>query len=270
MVLKSYFDGGNQADSRQYDRITLATVCGTCEQWSGLESDWKSVLSAHKAPFLHTTDAIGLQKEFSKDRGWTNDKVDSFIFGCVDVIAQHILIPGRLFIPRSYFRSIGKPGLLPYTMTIRLDDYKKARARDPRLPVAVTEICASESLGMCFKWGRNIGMQRYELFFDQGEPFYGHVYDRKHNKKSKKDITLMSEVAHIGELDMRDVPALQVADLFAWCINHNDDVRRKWHEQLHALPWDSHRLNEEELLNSTPGALERTVRWNLPKRKPTP
>jgi hypothetical protein len=270
VVLKSYFDGGNQADSRQYDRITLAAVCGTSEEWRGLESAWKDVLSTHKAPFLHTTDAIGLQKEFSKDRGWTDDKVDSLISACVEVIAQHISIPGRLFIPRSYFRNVGKPGLFPVTMTIRLDDYRRARERDPRLPVSVNEICASESLGMCFKWGKHIGAQRYELYFDQGEPFYGHVYDRRHNKKSKKDITPMSEVIHIGESDMRDVPALQVADLFAWCINHNDDVRRKWHGQLHELPWDSLRLNEEELLRSTAGALERTSAWKLPRRKPTP
>jgi hypothetical protein len=60
MVLKGYFDGGNQADSRQYDRITLATVCGTADQWKTPELEWREVLTAHKADFLHTTNAVSL------------------------------------------------------------------------------------------------------------------------------------------------------------------------------------------------------------------
>jgi hypothetical protein len=40
MVLKSYFDGGNQADSSEYDRISLATVCGTAKQWKRFDSAW--------------------------------------------------------------------------------------------------------------------------------------------------------------------------------------------------------------------------------------
>ena len=33
MVLKSFFDAGNQADSTQYDVVSLASVSGTSEQW---------------------------------------------------------------------------------------------------------------------------------------------------------------------------------------------------------------------------------------------
>jgi hypothetical protein len=268
MVLKSYFDGGNQADSRQYDRITLATACGTREQWEGLESGWKNVLSAHNAPFLHTTNAIGLQKEFSKSKGWDNDKVDRFIYDCVETIEKHVAVPGKIIIPRSEFRNLVKSGLYVVTMTIPLDDYQRARKINSDLPSSVTEICASETLGLCFKWGRHVGAKWYELYFDQGEPFYGHIYDRRQNKKSRKAITLMDKVIHLGESDMRVVPALQVADLFAWCINHNDAVHRRWHEKLHSLSWDNFDLDYDHLLKPTPGALERTARWNLPKRKP--
>jgi hypothetical protein len=196
----------------------------------------------------------------------------------VDVIERHIsrhdacgAVQGEIITPSDRF-SILKAGLMVVTLTIPLSDYKRAREYNPKLPNSVTEICTSESLGYCFKWGRGIGAEWYELYFDQGEPFYGHVCDRRDGKKSKKQITLMERVVHIGESDMRAVPALQMADLFAWCINHNDVVRRKWHERLHAVPWGSWPsliLDYGHLTNPTPGALERTAAWKLPRRRPT-
>jgi len=269
VVLRGYFDGGNQADSRRYDRISLATACGTCEQWAVLEREWRAVLNKHGAPFLHTTDAVGLRKEFSKDKGWNDAKVDGFISDCVKVIDNHLAVPGRIIIPGSPYPNIAKQGLNVFTMTIPLDDYKKARKVNSKLPNDVNELCTTESLGVCFKWGRRIGAQSYELFFDQGEPFFGHAYNRKHNKQAKKAISPMKHVVNLGKSDMRLVPALQIADLFAWCINHINKVVRNWHQELHRIPqWDSLILDYPHLLNPTPGALERIATWNLPKRKP--
>jgi hypothetical protein len=262
VILKCYFDGGNEANSLRYDRITLATTCGTDEQWTAFESEWNEVLARHKAPFLHTTDAVSLQQEFSAKNGWTRESVGAFIIDCVAVIENHLSIPGP-------FGNIAKPGLHIVTLTIPLDDYRRAKITDPKLPNSVTEICTSESLGFCFKWGRRIGAEEYHLYFDQGEPFYGHVYDRRHNRKSKKAITPMDKVIYLGEADMRVTPALQLADLFAWCINHNDAVTREWHGRLHSLPWDSLYLDYSLLLQPMPGALERTETWNLPKRRAT-
>jgi hypothetical protein len=270
VVLKSYFDGGNQADSTQYDRITLAAVCGTPEQWTPFEAEWGKILDQHGAKFLHTTNAVNLQKEFSRDEGWNAPKVDALIDECVGSIEGHICVPAEGQVPLGlpFSPNVTKQGLMPVTLTIPLAEYERARKAIPRLPNSITEICTSESLGFCFKWGRVVGTEWYELYFDQGEPFYGHVYDRKHNKRSKKVIVPMEKVCALAEVDMRCSPALQVADLFAWCINHNDDVRREWHARLNRLPWGSTILAYEHLMNPTPGALERTAGWNLPRRKP--
>lgn len=266
MVLKGYFDGGNQADSRQYDRITLAAALGTPEQWYGLELAWRGVLDSHEAEFLHTTNAISLQKEFSKSKGWSDNRVDAFISDCVDVVEQHMLEPGRLFIS-DHVRNIARDGLNIFTFTVPLKDYREVRKINPKLPTSCTEICTTESLGLVFKYGRRLGVDWYELFFDQNEPFYGHVWDRRTNRKSRKHITPMRQVAHLGESDMRVVPALQVADLFAWCINHVTDVRRDWHKHLLSLSWDALILDYKRLLRPIPGALERTAAWNLPTRR---
>jgi hypothetical protein len=263
MVLKSYFDGGNQADSSQYDRISLATVCGTANQWKRFEIAWRKVLYKHKAEFLHTSDAVSLNNEFSKDKGWNKTLVDAFIGDCVKTIGKHIEIPAGT--PRKRARA----GLYPFTLTVPLEDWKRARKVNSKLPTAVPEVCTTESLGFCFKRGRAIGAKFYQLYFDQGEPFFGHAHDRMRNPKSKKYILSLKQVTHIGESDMRLVPALQMADLFAWCINHNDRVTRQWHRELHGLPWKALLLDYDRLLKPIPGALERIATWKLPRRKPT-
>ena len=94
MILKSYFDGGNQADGLHGDCITLATACGTGEQWDMFESAWNEVLQKHNASFLHTTEAVSLQQAFHKDKGWNRESVDALISDCVDVISAHLCVRG--------------------------------------------------------------------------------------------------------------------------------------------------------------------------------
>ncbi len=268
MVLKGYFDGGQTADN---DRVTLACACGTCEEWEPVESAWKVVLADHKADFLHTTDAVALQKKFAREKGWNNDKVNDFISVCVDVLEGSLAEAGKILVSTAsgLLPNIAKPGLNVFTMTIPFDDFRRARKVTPKLPNSIYELCASETLSFVFRYGRRLGVEGYQLYFDQNEPFRGHVCDRRNTKKPRKQIAEMEKVVHIGESDMRVSPALQIADLFAWCINHQDNVRRKWHERLGYLSWDSYILTYEYLINPTPGALERTAAWNLPRRKRT-
>ena len=169
MVLKTYFDGGQSANC---DRITLATACGTCEEWESTESVWKKVLAEHKAPFLHTTDAVCLQKEFSKNKGWDNDRVDSFIYDCVDVVERCLLEPGRIVIPgqSGLLTNIAKAGLNVFTMTIPFDDFRRAREVKPKLPNSITELCASESIGFVFRYGKRLGISIKENHFTGTSP----------------------------------------------------------------------------------------------------
>ena len=269
MVLKGYFDGGNQDDPSRYDRITLGVACGTAEQWTPAEAAWNAVRDKHNAPPLHTTDAIGLRRDFSRKKGWTNERVDRFIEDCVSVIEQHTVTPGRLLIPvgSGTIPSIARNGLNIFTFTVLLHDYIHAKKFVPLLPDSCTDLCVSETLGIVARWGRRIGAEHYELYFDRGEPFFGHAYDRWTNRDSKKQINFMKDVVHCGSTNASVSPALQIADLFAWSGNHTNDVRRNWHMRLNALAWDSFIMEFKHLLNPTPGALERTENWKLRPRK---
>lgn len=268
MVLKVYFDGANKADLNLYDRVVLAAVLGTSDQWDLFIADWKMVLDGHKVQYLHTTDAVTLNKTFSKKNGWNNAAVDNLILDCVRAVKKHIAMPS--LVPGEY-----RPGLRVVTMTIYLEDYKRARKSKPELPKSVDEICTSEVLGFVFKWGHEIGAECYHLYFDRGEGFYGHVRDRKDSKKIRRDVPLLDKVAALAEAEMQLTPGLQLADLFAWCISHNEaPSKRLWHRALNDLPkdpsWESLYMDEGYLLNPIPGALERIQTWGTPQRKPKP
>ena len=254
MVLKAYFDGGNQEVPEQYKSMTIATVSGTPEQWQSFDEDWRKTLDVHKADFLHTTDAMALKNYFSCKKGWTKESADALLHDCVDVAARHL------------HKADTWMGLNVVTLTVRFDDFARARQANPDLPRTVTELCASDGLAFVFKWGRFIGAQWFELYFDQGEPFYGHVYDRSHNKRSKRDIPIMKHIAHLGESDMRLVPALQLADMFAWCGGHQPGTYL-WHKRANDLHWAGLYLGYEHMLNPRPGILDLMKSWKLPPRR---
>jgi len=251
MVLKGYFDG-----ARQRDRTVIATACGTADQWDTFKAQWDEMVLDNKTNYLHTTDAVALQDDFSADKGWTDTRVDAFIEDCVSVIKDHIYNPQRL-------------GLFVATLSISVAEFLRARQAIPDLPNTIEEICATESLSFSFRWGRSIGAKYYHLYYDQGEPFYGHIDNRMRHKKARRAIPLLNKVVVFAQANMRFTPALQMADLFAWCISHNDQVSRSWHKRLNDLHWNSLGLDYSHLLNPKRGAVELMASWKFPRRRPT-
>lgn len=93
MILKSYFDGSNHADLSQCDRVVLATVCGTCEQWDPFIVNWNEALARYNVPYLHVTEAVTLNGPFSVSKGWSHHLVDNFILDCVRIAKRHAAMP---------------------------------------------------------------------------------------------------------------------------------------------------------------------------------
>jgi hypothetical protein len=264
MILNSYFDGSNHADLSQCDRVVLATVCGNCKQWDGFVVEWNEVLARYNVPYLHVTQAVTLNRPYSVSKGWSDRLVDDFILDCVRITKRHAAMPSLV---KGQFRD----GLRAVTMSIYLEDYKRARETNPRLPNSVYELCTSEILWFVFRWGREVGAKWHHLYFDRGEAFRGHALDRARSDRVKETSPIFNDVVVKDEVNMRHTPALQLADLFAWCISHNDEPnKRLWHRALNDLPvdpsWESVYMDENYLANPTPGALERTAEWRLPRR----
>jgi len=176
VVLKSYFDGGNQADSLQYDLVTLAAFSGTKYHWQKFDRRWKKCLNDHGAKYLHTTDAVCLSRDFSRRNGWDEDKVDSLISECVSAIEECAAVRNG--------RRLEKAGIRPVTISVLLQDFKKALSEMPDLRTP-EHLCATQCVPVCALYGKLIGADKLRLFFDQGERFFGHIRDRMDNKKSR-------------------------------------------------------------------------------------
>jgi hypothetical protein len=209
------------------------------------------------------TDAVGLTREFSKRNGWTAKKVDSFISDCVTVIKEHSAF-------EQSNGQITKWGIRPCTITVVLGDYKKFQSERPdSLPIG--DMLTSQCASYCFNWGRFIKASEYQFFFDRGEPFYGHAHDRWKNKGSRKDSPIRQELTHIGESDMRHVPALQIADAFAWALNKSieeNQIRYDWQYQIQLISRDRDILDYVKLSAPIPKSIEKINAWKMPKRKP--
>lgn len=265
MAFKSYFDGGNKADSTQYKIVTLAALSGTTIVWADFERRWKRILADHGAPFLHTSDAVSLNKPFAKEDGWTKEKVDHLVTDCVSAMKACAAVRRESMLTYCYY------GLRPVTVSVVLGDYKRASREIPLLHTSapVEQICAIEAAVACTYYGHIGKSEKYQFFLDQNEPFYGHLRDRKDNKKSKAIAPFWDKVS-LAEADMRNVPALQAADLLAWSLNNYWNERkftRVWQEALLTIERDAMVFDYDKLRNLDMDNLERIQSFNLPRRK---
>lgn len=263
MILKSYFDGGNQADSKQYDVLTLAAVSGTHAEWFPFNKEWRKTLGKHGVEWLHTTDAISLADPFSRRKGWSETKRDALLMDCVRVVGRHIARQNRPNEPGRY-------GLYPFTVTVVLKDFIEARKITSGLPTTAAEACVTQALAKCLEWGVNAVAEHHHLIFDQGEAFRGHIVDRNRSRKALKDVPVLGKITSIEEADMRKLPPLQLADLYAWCVSHKErNLGFRWQEQLLSMDRDDEWITYDRLINPIPGVADLVGGWKLPRRKPT-
>jgi len=266
VILRSYFDGGNQADSTQYDILTVAVISGTKDQWAPIESAWAEVLRVHHVGFLHTTDAVALNDPYSKRNGWDEARRDKFINDCVSAVEPLLARQLRPNEPE------GHGGAYPCMVSIDLHDHQTAQIGQAHVPKDANEICAVQALRRCLEFGTDIvGAHFYHLIFDQGEPFRGYIEDRRRNGKVRKEHPLLDRITSVTDADMRSVPALQVADLFAWSVSHrNRKSYFSWQKRvLMDLDWMDDLMDSKILSNPNQQFTESVNRWRLPRRRPT-
>jgi hypothetical protein len=262
VLFKGYFDGGNKPDSKEYDTVTLAALFGQIGSFTRLERKWIPNLKKHGAPYLHTTDAISLEGAY---KSWTNGQVNAFIQDCSNIMRDSALahVAGRLV------------GLVPCTVTVVLKDFKRVQSEIPSGPQDATEVLATQSLGRMIEAGRWMEADFYYLYFDRNEPYRGHICDRLRNPRFKR---AMKEQNNIDtdrrfkepmEVEMRDVPALQAADLLAWCVGHKKSVRFTWQKTVLSIKRMEEWLDYRWLRNPDMAARAVDNYCKFPRRSPT-
>lgn len=214
-------------------------------------------------PTFYTPPMLLLYREsFIETRDGLRQNATHLSRRSVSVVEKHISFRMSKWSP-------GRNGLGVSTQTIKLKDYIRARTVKPDLPV-VTEICATNALVRTMEWGKDImGANFYHLIFDQGEPFYGHIKDRKDNRKARK-LPELDRITSMTEADTRLTPALQMADLIAWCRSHRDTApRHKWQNRLLKLNWIDDWFDYDKLVNPVQESIDLVKTWKLPRRRPS-
>lgn len=261
LVLQSYFDAGNKADSREYDVLSLAVASGTSAEWLPFERDWRAMLLRHHAEYLHTTDAVARVNHYE---GWTEKQVDSFLRDCARVIDIHFIRLTTEYVP-------GQFGLYCFVVSINLKDFVSHAQNDPTLTDA-NEGCFRQAISDVLEWSRDqaAACEEIHCFFDQGEPFYGYLVNLLESKQARKDSWLLDKITSRTEANSRVTPALQFADMFAWVQSHRNDAwNPKWKTTLLRLPYRWQWVDANNLHSVIPTHQEMWKTWRIPKRAPT-
>jgi hypothetical protein len=265
LVLNCFFDGSNKSDSREYDHVTLAAMAAPMELWEPFEVEWKENLYNHGADWLHTTDAAVGNSPYSRDEGWDRKRINRFVRDCVKLARKYVALP-------ITSHSLGRLGIFPYTVTVNLKDYLRARENAEDVPESVDEILATQAINACFEFGRDYGSaDLYSLIWDQNEPYRGHIVDRIRNKKSVQRFPYFRKIISNSEADMKYFPALQLADLYAYCYGRKriNEPKFTWEKNLLEIPHNDAYANYEKLIKPNPEVVHLTRAMRFPKRAKT-
>jgi len=262
VVLRSYFDAGNKADSREYDFLSRAVASGTANEWGPFESDWRDMLRRHHADCLHTTDAVARVNDYD---GWSVKQSDSFLRDCARIVSKH-------FIRRTTEYDPGQFGLYCFVVSIDLKAFVGYAKGNLEAIKDANEGCFRQAITDVLEWSRDNAAACSEIhcFFDQGEPFYGFLVNLLQSNRARKDSWLLNKITSRTETDSRITPALQLADLFAWVQSHkNDPWNPGWKKTILRLPyrWQWVDASNVDKVHPVHQAIWKT--WKIPKRAAT-
>jgi hypothetical protein len=243
--------------------VTLAMISGTIDQWKPVVDGWREALKINGAKWLHTTDAVSMSDPYSKRDGWDVPRRDKLINDCLTAIEP-------LMVRKKRNNESSRYGVYPCTVSVVLPDHIRARSALENIPKNANEICSIQALHRCLEWGRDIvGADFYHLIFDQGEPFRGHIEDRRVSKKAVREFPVLGRITAVTDADMRNVPALQIADLFAWCVSHKKENKKySWQRRVLNIDRMDDWINEPHLMNPIARTMELMKEWKLPRRRP--
>jgi len=234
---------------------------GTMGEWRPFEKEWNNTLRKHKAKYLHTTDLMAFQDIYS---GWNKPQRDLFLRDCAKVACKHSA--------RADFGGIpGKFGLYCYVVTFVLKDFVEWAKANPGVPNNVDEACMRQSVTRIMNWSIDqADCDHCHFFFDQGEPFLGHLYQWMQNKAALRDAPYLEKISFKTEADAALTPALQLADLYAWAQSHKLIARPPiWQTKLLRSHFEWQWFDKSNLNDVDASVQDMWRSWNLPKRATT-
>jgi hypothetical protein len=257
ITVKGYYDGtGSPATLYRGEIIGLAGYAARPEVWDVFESKWWQILadSASRPPcrYLHMREARALRGEFSRDRGWTQEKVQTLL--------QDLF--NECFSRRGLAQPIPEV-LVGASCSVDLDAYDRVCERYPHFIEKKPEaLCVDHVVTAAIKQlvppGERMGMHEMsaqrlsvELYFDRNESFRHHIFRVWDALPWHRRPFPLRLVKKIGTAERQTSAALQAADYLAWHTNR--DIASESGDlsaramAMFAAPWYGRHYDYEEL-----------------------
>lgn len=209
-MLKSYFDKSGREEKKF---LTLSGITANDKAWKDIERTWHYMLDTHepKATCMHMHQAVHLQKEFDRAKGWDDTKAS----GLVNWLLSYVTQFEQMY--DSYCQ---------FVCTVDMEAYRKLES-ETYLMDSPVDICNETCVEGVMAW--YISHYKSDLdyeasyYFDAGEPFEP-LFKAKWEREKRKDEAigrygLWSHIKHVGAVPMHESPGIQIADMLAWGIN---------------------------------------------------
>lgn len=176
--------------------------------WAGFDAGWHERVLARRepaAPYLHMKDVNCRSGIF---RSFTNEQINRLIWDALNYL-QHL--------PNEHYCAL--------ICSINREERDSLVAEGYTIPEAPT-ICAEWCITTASRWRVEYhphAIERISVYFDQGEPFMHEFRQRwlRANPRREPIITdpTLGLIEEVSAADMRNVPALQAADMLAWATS---------------------------------------------------
>lgn len=193
-MLRCYFDesGHHWENGAKHPgklrHLTLGGCLSTAEKWEAFTVEWLKALSCEDIVMFHMTEFTAYDGEFTKERGWTEERHKQFLNNLLNIIDEYVIA----FIGCT-FPGVGEDFEEAYEWLAKMNVLYIREALGDQIPDGLTVVLARH---------KDIDIAPIKNHF---EPFF----------------RIMGEpVGIVAEWPKKAVP-LQAADFIAYEISHN-------------------------------------------------
>ncbi len=215
MGLKAYYDSSGNRGNKSEKVLTLSGFAASDNVWHRFETEWKCALDANGVQLFHMSEAMSLNRYFSRNNGWNEAKVYALVNDLFNVIGK--------------FRT---KEFEAYSCSVRLSDYQRAKLILPKLRTPEA-ICVNFCVGNLRIPTQDIQtLKPIELFFDENERFLTTIYRIWDQAKNKSQTSgWPKQIADIKSVNSKTCLPIQAADMFAWIVHryHTGQNNHAWY-----------------------------------------
>jgi uncharacterized protein DUF3800 len=200
MTVKAYFDGSGKSDDPNVYSVALAGYVATEKVWEDFEGEFVEFRETYGINYFHSADLEAREGAYQN----------------LSTEGTAIARAGLMVLLRKYAQRDFSAVIYSVSMT----DYRLIKRKLPT-PEAICGSGALDDLCQTVPWEHEL-----QVFYDRGERFFPRLQNMWRNEKRRAADPRLDRINVFGAVDdWRKYPAIQAADLLAWCVGRGPMFR---------------------------------------------